>query len=163
MNWLKRFRSQPSGQCEICGNEYQLELLPLVRGRRGQVEVFFQDLPVLSCGLPGHPRRYVLPDFGVLLIDVVFWKKFVPLGRPGVWALVKCLNCDKNLTKVDEHFGEVAGVLEIKDVPPFGIRIQGPVTTCPRCQTRQLKATKAVGTDVSGSFVEAFKNIQLEP
>ena len=163
MNWLKRNRSQPSGQCVICGNEYQLELVPLVRGRRGQVEVFFQDLPVMSCGLPGHPRRYAFPDFGVLLIDAVFWKKFVPLGRPGVWARVKCLNCDKNLTKVDEHFGEVAGVLEIKDVPPFGIRIQGPVTTCPRCQTRQLKATKEVGTDVSGSFVEAFKNIQLEP
>ena len=163
MEWMKSLRKDEPQRCQICGRELELNLVPDVRGRRGEAEVFFEDLPTMYCGLSPHARHFVHPDFGARLIDAIFWKKFVPLGRPGVWAKVKCFKCDKNLTKEPAALGEVGGVLEIKDAPPFNIRIQGPVTTCPRCGTKQLKATKEVGTDVSSAVVDAFKKIKLEP
>ena len=163
MEWLKRLRSDKPKICSECGREQLLDVVPLLRGSYGQVEIFFEDLPTLFCGQPGHARRFVDPDFGARLIDAVFWQKYVPLGRPGVRAKVKCLQCGKNLTKESDHLGQVWGVLEIKDTSPFNIRIQGPLTICPRCHTEQLKATREVGRDVSNAFVDAFKRIRLEP
>lgn len=163
MNWLKKLRSKQEKVCSICGEAQQLNIVPLLRGRQGQVEVFFSNLPTLFCGQPGHPRRFADPDFGARLIDAVFWKKSVSLGRPGAWARVKCHHCGKNLSKEPSRVGEVGGILKIADLPSFSIRIQGPVTVCPRCETEQLKATKEVGTDVSSAFVDAFQRIGLKP
>jgi hypothetical protein len=53
--------------------------------------------------------------------------------------------------------------LKIKDLPPFGIRISGPLISCPRCETEQLAATRPIGSDVSNSFIDAFKRIELGP
>lgn len=163
MEWVKSLRKDEPHRCPICRRELELSLVPDVRGRQGEAEVFFEDLPTMYCGLAPHARHFVHPDFGARLIDAIFWKKFIPLGRPGVWAKVKCINCGKNLTKEPAALGEIGGVLEIKDASPFNIRIQGPVTTCPHCGTKQLKATKEVGTDVSTAVVDAFKKIKLEP
>lgn len=137
--------------------------MPLLHGHRGQIEVFFSDMPVLHCGQSDHPRRFADPDFGARLIDAVFWKRDIALGRPGVWAKVKCLQCDKNLTKESSRIGDVGGTIQIKGLPDFSIRIQGPLVTCPRCDTDQLKATKETGTEVSNAFVDAFRRANLKP
>lgn len=163
MNWLKGLRRKKEAICPVCEETQQLSIVPLIRGRHGEVEVFFNNLPTLFCGRPDHPRRFADPDFGARLIDAVFWKKNLSLGRPGTWAKVKCHHCGKSLSKNPSHVGEVGGTLKIADLPPFSIRIQGPVTVCPRCETEQLKATKEVGTDVSSAFVEAFQRIDLKP
>ncbi len=164
MDWLKRLREDKPKVCEICNGELKPDTVLLLRGSHGQITVFFNNLPTLFCGQPGHGRRFIHPDFGPLLIDAVFWRKNVPLGRPGVWwAKVRCYNCNKNLSKEPSHLGEVGGTLKIRQLPPFSIRIQGPVTVCPRCGTEQLKATKEVGTEVSDVIVDAFKRAQLKP
>jgi hypothetical protein len=118
-------------------------------------------LPLLSCRNEGHPRRFAGSDFGLYVIDAVFWQDQVPLGRPGVLARVKCCQCGKNLSKEPVRSGEVASLLHITDLPEFGIRIKGPVATCPRCQTEQLWASKEIGRDVSSAMVEAFKAVGL--
>jgi len=163
MEWMKRLRKEQPKGCDTCGREQRLDVVSLLRGSHGEIEVFFSNLPTLFCGQSGHPRRFADPDFGARLIDAVFWKKNVPLAQQGVWAKVKCIECDKALSKEPSYLGEVGGLLEIRDLPPFSIRIQGPVTTCPRCGTEQLKATKEVGADVSNAFVDAFKRIDLRP
>ena len=147
----------------MCGIAQKLDIVPLIRGSHGEVEVFFNNMPTLYCGRPGHPRRFADPDFGARLIDAVFWKKGVSLGRPGTWAKVKCHKCSKNLSKEASETGEMGGTLRIADLPSFSIRIQGPVTVCPRCETEQLKGTKEVSTDISSAFVDAFKRIELKP
>ena len=163
MEWMKSLRKDEPQRCQICGRELTLDLVSDVRGRQGEAEIFFEDLPTMYCGLAPHARHFVHPEFGARLIEAIFWKKYILLGRPGVWAKVKCIKCGKILTKEPAALGEVDGILEIKDVPAFNIRIQGPVTTCPRCGTKQIKATKEVGTDVSTAVVDAFKKIKLEP
>jgi hypothetical protein len=117
----------------------------------------------LSCGQPDHPRRFAGRDFGARLIDAVFWRKDVPLARQGVWTKLKCIQCGKALTKETTHTGEVGSSLKIRKLPPFGIRISGPLVTCPRCDTEQLAATVEVGADISNGFIDAFKRINLGP
>ena len=163
MNWLKGLRSKQKKVCPICGEVQELNIVPLLRGSHGQVEVFFNNLPTLFCGRSDHPRRFADPDFGARLIDAVFWKKSISLAQQGTWARVKCHHCGKNLSKEPSEVGEVGGVLKITDLPSFSIRIQGPVIICPRCETEQLKATKEVSTDVSSAFVDAFQRIDLKP
>lgn len=163
MDWLKRARGKPEKACPTCGQRQELVIMPLLRGHHGQIEVFFSNMPVLYCGQSDHPRRFADPDFGARLIDAVFWKKNIALGRPGVWAKVKCLKCDKNLTKESGRIGEVGGVIQIKDLPDFTVRVQGPLVTCPRCKTEQLKATKETGTELSNAFVDAFRRANLKP
>lgn len=164
MQWLRRRRRKEDPTCEICQRPLTLETVRLVSGagpgwrsEAGEpVEVIFRDLPVLSCAQEGHPRRYATADFGVYVIDAVFWRGQAPLGRPGTLARVKCCECGKNLSKEATRFSEVAGLLNIVSLPEFGIRIKGPVTTCPRCQTDQLWASREIGRDVSSAMVEAF-------
>ncbi|MGD2076824.1 MAG: hypothetical protein PVH18_00460 [Chloroflexota bacterium] len=144
--------------CDVCRQPLKLTLVPQVRGARNQVEVILRNLPVLSCGTKGHPLRYAAPDFGVYLIDAIFWKKNIPMGRPGTLAKVKCYKCRKNLSKEPTRPGEVAGFLTVLSLPEFAMRIKGPVATCPRCGTEQLWASKEIGRDVSSALtVEAFK------
>ncbi|MGD8585143.1 MAG: hypothetical protein PVH65_01865 [Chloroflexota bacterium] len=143
--------------CNLCGQQMVLETIPLLSGAAGQVEVIFRSLPLLACPNEDHPHRFASADFGVYVIDAVFWRGQVPLGRPGTLARVKCGKCGKNLSKEPVRSSEVAGLLNITGLPEFGIRIKGPVTTCPRCQTDQLWASKEIGRDVSSAMVEAFK------
>lgn len=165
MHWLRKRRRKEEPTCDICQRPLKLETVRLVSGagpgwRSGvgeQVEVIFRDLPVLSCTEEGHPRRCATADFGVYAIDAVFWQGQVPLGRPGTLARVKCCECGKNLSKEPTRFSEVAGLLNIAGLPEFGIRIKGPVATCPRCGTDQLWASREIGRDVSSAMVAAFK------
>jgi hypothetical protein len=157
MRWLRGKREKEEPACDACGRPLQLATVRLVSGAWEQVAVIFRDLPLLSCGSEGHPRRYASADFGVYVIDAVFWQGQVPLGRPGVLARVKCTECGKNLSKEATRPSEVAGLLNIAGLPEFGVRIQGPVTSCPRCQTDQLWASKEIGRAVSSAMVEAFK------
>jgi len=157
MHWFRRGRGKEEPPCDICQRPLALTTVRLVSGTGEQVEVIFRDLPLLSCGTEGHPRRFAMTDFGVYAIDAVFWKKQVPLGRPGTLARVKCYQCGKNLSKEPVRPSEIAGLLNIAGVPEFGIRIKGPVTTCPRCQSDQLWASKEIGRDVSSAMVAAFK------
>ncbi|UCG24499.1 MAG: hypothetical protein JSW55_00400, partial [Chloroflexota bacterium] len=91
MGWLKRKRQKEEPHCAECDRPLTQTTIPMVSGHRDQVEVIFRDLPVLSCGVEGHPLRYPLPDFGVHVIDAVFWQKNVALSRPGrLLARVKC-------------------------------------------------------------------------
>ena len=154
-------KQQPT--CDECGREQDLSTIRSLSGRHGQAEVIFRNLPTLFCGLEGHPRRFPDPDFGVYLIDAVFWRDEVPLGRPGFWRVrVKCLECGKAIHKEPVRQSEVAGLLTIGDLPEFGIRIRGPVADCPLCGTEQLWATTEVGTDVSNAMVDAFKRAKLK-
>lgn len=162
MEWLKRWRQKEEPVCVMCGRPLTLTTIPLVSGEHEEIVVILRGLPVLSCGIEGHPRRYALADFGVYVIDAVFWQNNVPLGRPGRLARVKCYHCGKNIHKEPAKSSEVAGLLKIADLPQFGIRIQGPVTTCPRCQSDQLWATKEIGRQVSSAIVDAFKEAGLQ-
>jgi hypothetical protein len=157
MNWLKRWRRKEDITCDVCGQPLELTTISLVSGLHDQVEVIFRSLPYLACKTEDHPRHYALADFGVYVIDAVFWQKNVPLGRPGTIAKVKCYECGKNLTKEPTRPSEVAGLINIDSLPEFGIRIKGPVATCPRCNTDQLWATKEVGRETSNAIVAAFK------
>ena len=161
MKWLKRRRQKDDPLCAACGQQLALATVALVSGMHEQVEVIFRGLPLLSCGTEDHPRQYAAADFGVYVIDAVFWRGQVPLGRPGTLARVKCCECGKNLSKEPTRPSEVAGLLNITNLPEFGIRIKGPVTTCPRCETDQLWASKEIGRDVSSAIVEAFKQAGL--
>ena len=161
MHWLKRKRRKEDPSCDVCSRPLDLAIVSQVRGVRDQAEVFFRDLPLLSCGIEGHPRQAAIPDFGVYVIDAVFWKRHIALGRPGTLAKVKCFKCRKNLSKEPVWPGEVAGVLNIAALPEFGIRIRGPMTTCPRCKTEQIWASREVGRMVSSAMVEAFKQAGL--
>lgn len=157
MSWLRRKRRKTDPKCTICGQPLMLTSVRLASGARNQVETDFRDLPLLSCGNEDHPRLYAMADFGVYVIDAVFWKGQVALGRPGVLAKVKCYECGKNLSKEPVRPGIVAGQLTVASLPGFGIHIKGPVATCPRCQTEQLWATREIGRDVSSAMVDAFK------
>lgn len=161
MKWLKRWLQKEDPACAKCGQALQLATIPLISGAHEQVAVIFRGLPYLSCAAEGHPRQFAVADFGVYVIDAVFWRGHVPLGRPGPLAKVKCYECGKNLSKVETRASEVAGLLNIADLPEFGIRIKGPVATCPRCETDQLWATREVGGHVSSAIVEAFKQAGL--
>ena len=161
MKWFKRRRTEEPPLCPVCGREQQLDVVNLLRGSRGQIELFFSHLPTLYCGQPDHPRRFAGPDFGARLIDAVFWKKDIPLARQAVWSKIKCIQCGKGIGKEPAYQGEVGGLLKIQDLPPFGIRISGPLISCPRCGTEQLAATIEVGSDVSNGFIDAFKKIKL--
>lgn len=163
MAWLKRWRRDEPKRCAICGMEQKEDIISLARGSQGQTEIFFSHLPTLFCGQPDHDRRFADPDFGARLIDAVFWRKDIPMAQPGFWTRIKCIHCGKVLNQEAAYPGEVGGTLTIKDVPSFGIRIHGPLVTCPRCGTEQLRATKEVGQHVSGAFVDAFKRIRLKP
>ena len=148
--------------CDECGRQQELSIIRSLSGRHGQVEVIFRDLPTLFCGQEGHPRRFANPDFGIYLIDAVFWRKEVPLGRPGFWWVkVKCYECGKAIHKEPVRQSEVAGLISIGDLPEFGIRIRGPVADCPLCGSTQLWATNEVGTDVSDAMVDAFRQAGL--
>ena len=157
MKWLKRWRKKEDPVCEICFRPLKLTTASLVSGTCNQVDVILRGLPLLSCESMDHPRQFAMADFGVYVIDAVFWKNCVPLGRPGPLAKVKCYECGKNLSKEPTRPSEVAGLLNIGNLPEFGIRIKGPVTTCPRCDTDQLWATREIGRDVSSATVAAFK------
>jgi len=157
MKWLRRWRPKEDPTCDACGQPLALTTVSLVSGVHDQVEVIFRALPVLACDTEGHPRQFATADFGVYVIDAVFWQKNVPLGRPGSVAKVKCLECGKNITKEQTRHSEVAGLINLDSLPEFGIRIKGPVTTCPRCGTDQLWATKEVGRAASNAIVAAFK------
>lgn len=157
MNWLKRWRQKKDPVCEVCGQPLELSSVSLVSGVHNQVEVIFRDLPFLACKTESHPHQFAAADFGVYVIDAVFWQDHVPLGRPGTLAKVKCYECGKNLSKEPTRPSEVAGLINIASLPEFGIRIKGPVTTCPRCDTDQLWATREVGRAVSNAMVVAFK------
>jgi hypothetical protein len=164
MEWLKRWRRKEQPTCAMCNRPQTLTTIRLVSGAHDQIEVIFRGLPVLSCETEGHPRRFALPDFGVYVINAVFWQDNVPLGRPGrLRAKVKCYKCRKNLDKEPVRASEVAGWLSIDELPQFGIRIRGPVTTCPRCESEQLWAPEEVGRDVSSAIVEAFRQAGLTP
>ena len=163
MNWFGRRRQKKPARCPTCGREQTLSIVSLLRGSRGQIELFFTHLPTLSCGQPDHPRRFAGSDFGARLIEAVFWKKDVPLARQGVLAKIKCIQCGKRLTREPTYKGEVGGQLKIQDLPPFGIRISGPLVACPRCGTEQLAASIEVSGNVSNGFVEAFSRIELGP
>ena len=164
MAWLKRWRQKKEPVCAVCERPLTLTTIRLARGVRNQIEVIFHDLPALSCETEGHPRYFAVPDFGVYVIDAVFWQSHIPLGRPGRFrAKVKCYKCRKNIDKEPVRPGEVAGLLPIGDLPQFGIRIRGPVTTCPRCESEQLWVTWETGRDVSNAIVEAFKAAGLTP
>ncbi len=138
-------------------------MVSLLRGSRGQIELFFSHLPILSCGQPDHPRRFAGKNFGARLIDAVFWQKYVPMTRKGVWTKVKCIQCGKALGRQPTYQGEVGGSLKLKDLPAFGIHISGPLVTCPRCDTEQLAASAEITADVSHGFIDAFKRIDLGP
>jgi hypothetical protein len=127
-----------------------------VSGRKVEIEVTIRELPLLSCGREGHPRRPATADFGLHAIDAVFWRGQVPLGRPGTLAKVKCYTCGKNLSKAPTRPGQVAGRLHIADLPEFGLWVKGPVTSCPRCQAEQLWASREIGRAVSSAMVAAF-------
>jgi hypothetical protein len=157
MKWLRRWRQKEDPTCAVCGRPLALTKVSLATGVYDQIEVIFRDLPVLACDTKSHSHHFATADFGVYVIDAVFWQKNVPLGRPGTIAKVKCLECGKNLTKQPTRHSEVAGLINIASLPEFGIRIKGPVTTCPRCNTDQLWATKEVGRATSSAIVAAFK------
>jgi endogenous inhibitor of DNA gyrase (YacG/DUF329 family) len=163
MGWLKRKRQKEEPRCAECDRPLTLTTIPMVSGRRDQVEVILRDLPVLSCAVGGHPLRYPLPDFGVYVIDAVFWQKNIALGRSGrLLARVKCYNCGKGLDKEPTRPGEVSGSLNIGDLPQFGIWIGGPLATCPRCQTEQVWATTEINRAISSAIVDAFKAAGLQ-
>lgn len=138
-------------------------MVSLLRGSRGQVDLFFSQLPILSCGQPDHPRRFAGKDFGARLIDAVFWHKYVPMTRKGMWSKLKCIQCKKALGNQPTYQGEVGGSLKLKELPEFGIRISGPLVICPRCATDQLAATDEITSDISHGFIDAFKRIDLGP
>lgn len=163
MKWFKRRRKQEPPLCPTCGLVQKLDIVSLLRGTRGEVEVFFTNLPTLYCGQPGHPRRFVGKDFGARLIDAVFWQKDIPLAQQAVWSKIKCIKCGRGVGKEPDYPGEVGGELKIQDLPSFGIRISGPLIACPRCDTEQLQATTEVSGTVSGSFINAFSKIELGP
>lgn len=140
-----------------------MDVVSLLRGSRGEIEVFFSHLPTLYCGQPGHPRRFPGQDFGARLIDAVFWQKNIPLTQPAVWAKIKCIQCGRGMAKEPAYQGEVGGLLKIQDLPSFGIRIKGPLVSCPNCGTEQLQATSEVSGAVSGSFIVAFNKIEFGP
>jgi hypothetical protein len=163
MGWLKRKRQREEPHCGECDRSLTLTTIPMVSGRRDQVEVILRDLPVLTCGVDGHPLRYPLPDFGVHVIDAVFWQDNVALGRPGrLLARVKCYHCGKGLDKEPVRPGEVTGSLDIGDLPQFGIWISGPLVTCPRCQRDQVWAPTDVNRAISSAIVEAFQAAGLQ-
>lgn len=157
MRWLRRRRQGEEPFCAVCDQPLKLTTIGLVSGNLAEIEVIFHNLPLLSCGHEGHPRRFATADFGLYVIDAVFWRGQVPLGRPGTLAKVKCHECGKNLSKEPTRASEVAGLLNIATLPEFGIRIKGPVTTCPRCQCDQLWASREIGQEVSSAMVAAFK------
>ena len=162
MRLFGRRQKKEDPVCDTCRQPLKLVSVPMVRGARNQVELIVLGLPLLSCGTEGHPRRYAADDFGVYVIDAIFWKKNIPLGRPGTLAKVKCYECGKNLTKEPTRPGEVNGVLNILGLPEFTIYIKGPIATCPRCGTDQLWASRETGRDVSSALiVEAFKAVGL--
>ena len=163
MKWFKRKRKQEPPLCPTCGREQVLDIVSLLRGSRGQTEVFFTHLPTLFCGQAGHPRRFAGRDFGARLIDAVFWQKDIPLARQAMWSKIKCIQCGRGIGKEPEYQGEVGGPLKIQDLPSFGIRISGPLVSCPRCGTEQLQATSEVSGHVSGGFIDAFNKIELGP
>lgn len=163
MKLLKRKREKEPPRCPVCGREQQLETISLLRGSHGKIELFFSQLPTLTCGQADHPRRFAGNNFGAQLIDAVFWHKNVPMAKKGVWSKIKCIQCGKGVAKEPTYLGEVGGQLKIKDLPPFTIRISGPMISCPRCETEQLAATRAIGTDVSNGFIDAFQRIDLGP
>jgi predicted RNA-binding Zn-ribbon protein involved in translation (DUF1610 family) len=163
MKWFRRVRKQESSVCPTCGEEQKLAIVSLLRGSRGDIEVFFTHLPTLYCGQPGHPRRFPGQDFGARLIDAVFWQKEIPLAQPAVWAKIKCIQCGRGIAKEPAYPGEVGGLLKIQDLPSFGIRIKAPLVSCPRCGTEQIQATTDVSGAVSGSFIVAFNKIELGP
>ena len=164
MEWLRRWRRKEEPVCAVCGRPLTLTTIRLVSGAHDQIEVIFRGLPALSCEIEGHPRHFALPDFGVYVIDAVFWQGHVPLGRPGRFrAKVKCYECGKNIDKEPVRPSEVAGLLSIGDLPQFGIRIRGPVATCPRCESDQLWTPAETGRDVSNAIVEAFKAAGITP
>ena len=148
--------------CPECARPQELSIIRSLSGRHGEAEVIFRDLPTLFCGEEGHPRRFATPEFGVYLIDAVFWHKEVPLGRPGFWWVkVKCYECGKAIHKEPVRQSEVAGLINIGDLPEFAIRIRGPVADCPVCGSTQLWATSEINTDVSDAMVDAFKRAKL--
>ena len=141
MSWLRRNRQKKELNCTVCHRPLTLTTIGPISGARGQAEATFHNLPLLSCRIEEHPRQYAMTDFGLHVIDAVFWKGQVALGRPGVLAKVKCYHCGTNLSKEPVRPGEVSGQLVIANLPEFDVRIEGPIATCPRCQTRQLWAT----------------------
>lgn len=161
MRWFRSRRQSEEPTCDVCRQPLKLGKVSLVSWAGREVEVVFRDLPLLVCENEGHPRRYAIADFGLYAIDAVFWRGQVPLGRPGAMARVKCYQCGKNISKVPVQSGEVTGLLKISGVPEFGIRIKGPVATCPRCRTDQLWASREVGRAVSSAMVKAFKEAGL--
>lgn len=163
MKWFKRRRKEEPPLCPTCGREQKLDTVSLLRGSRGQIELFFSHIPTLTCGQTGHPRRFAGKDFGARLIDAVFWKKDIPLARQGVWSKIKCIQCGKGIGKEPTYRGEVGGLLKIQDLTPFGIRISGPLVSCPRCGSEQLAATMEVSADISNGFIEAFNRIDMGP
>jgi hypothetical protein len=163
MKWFKRKRKQEMPLCPTCDREQTLDIVSLLRGNRGDIEVFFTHLPTLFCGQPGHPRRFPGQDFGARLIDAVFWQKDIPLAQQAVWSKIKCIQCGRGVGKEPAYQGEVGGLLKIQDLPSFGIRISGPLVSCPRCGTEQLQATTEVSGAVSGGFINAFNKIELGP
>lgn len=163
MRWFWQRSPEKPLECPVCGREQKLEVISLLRGSRGQIELYFSHLPILSCGQPDHPRRFAGKDFGARLIDAVFWQKNVAMTRKGMWSKLKCFQCEKALGKEPTYQGEVGGSLKLKELPVFGIRISGPLVTCPRCGTDQLATTDEIAADVSHGFIDAFKRIDLGP
>lgn len=147
--------------CPTCGLPLAPSVVTECSGSHSNARVYFLDLPVRACGDAAHPRRWVDPEFGTMLTDALFHSE-LSVARLSFRGQ-RCCNCRASLATTESHSAAVEGVLRLRGVPEFRVRIEAPGRTCLECGTEQIGAARPETLAISEAVRVAFESVAFEP
>jgi hypothetical protein len=118
------------------------------------------DYPVLACN-EGHEKRETFPDFNVFWTDELTHSKELWARSKGLLLKNRyCLHCGKSLEKDNGIQGLCAIKLQKNKTERFTAEIEGPISICSTCNTKQIDPAHL--SEVMEAFSKALRNSSIK-
>jgi hypothetical protein len=138
-------------------------VIPRLHGRFGEARVSLGRLPCRGCGIAGHTKRYVTPDFGPGLIGALYFTGSMAISRQGAWRRPACRTCGSVLAGDAQRPTTAHGHLVVEGMLEFDIEVRAPGVVCSSCGTEQVLATDQMCSDINEAMIDAFRSVRLRP
>lgn len=154
-------------RCKECHREMGLSLVGALAGEDSGLRVHIEDMPVMACA-EGH-RRFLAPEFAVMLMQALFKDKDEPLvaaERASLKGLLRkhctCPGCGARLAS-DTGTTEAKRVLELGQSKAFGVTVVVPKFCCASCGRESVPPDAVLGDAFMKASAQAFRAANVTP